>query len=449
MANLLTNRAVAFESRAAGDAAEGAVAAFPAGRPGPPRLWLSRLTVTDFRCYAQAEIEADGRPVVLAGPNGAGKTNLLEAISYLAPGRGLRRARLRDVERRTTPAPGPWAVAATVVTPEGPRDLGTGRDPAPGGPVGGPVGGPAGGPAGGNGEAGRPRERRVVRIDGAPARSQQELGEILAIVWLSPRMDGLLRDGAAARRRFLDRLVYGFDPAHAGRVAAYEQALRERARLLKLGGADGAWLAALEDTMARHGVAIAAARRDLVGRLGQACDAANGAANGAGSGAFPVAGLALDGAAEAALEGQAALAVEDGLRARLAEARSRDAAAGGAAAGPHRSDLAVSHLERGLPAALCSTGEQKALLISIVLAHARLLALHRDAPPLLLLDEIAAHLDEARRRALFNEILGLGVQAWLTGTDAAIFADFGARARFFQVRAATLTPAEPPARNLA
>jgi DNA replication and repair protein RecF len=220
-------------------------------------------------------------------------------------------------------------------------------------------------------------------------------------------------------------------------VAAYEQALRGRARLLKLGGADGVWLAALEDTMARHGVAIAAARRDLVGRLAQACDA--------GSGPFPIAGLALDGEAEVALEGQAALAVEDGLRARLAEARSRDAAAGGAAVGPHRSDLAVSHLERGLPAALCSTGEQKALLISIVLAHARLLALHRSAPPLLLLDEIAAHLDESRRRALFDEILGLGVQAWLTGTDAAVFADLGERARFFQVHAATLTPAEPPA----
>ncbi len=416
-------------------------------RPGPRRLWLSRLTVTDFRCYAHAEIEADGRPVVLAGPNGAGKTNLLEAISYLAPGRGLRRARLGDVERRATPAAGPWAVAATVVTPEGPRELGTGRDPAINALAAGAGGGPAGGSANANGygEAGRPRERRVVRVDGAPARSQQELGEILAIVWLSPRMDGLFRDGASARRRFLDRLVYGFDPAHAGRVAAYEQALRGRARLLKLGGADGVWLAALEDTMARHGVAIAAARRDLVGRLAQAC----GAANGAASGPFPVAGLALDGEAEAALEGQAALAVEDGLRARLAEARSRDAAAGGAAVGPHRSDLAVSHLERGLPAALCSTGEQKALLISIVLAHARLLTLHRSAPPLLLLDEIAAHLDETRRRALFDEILGLGVQAWLTGTDAAVFADLGERARFFQVHAATLTPTEPPAKDMA
>jgi len=444
LARQLTNRAVAFQSRAADGAAEGVVAAFPAEESGPRRLWLSRLSVTDFRCYAHAEIEPDGRPVVLAGPNGAGKTNLLEAISYLAPGRGLRRARLSDVERRVTPdagPAGPWAVAATAVTPEGVRELGTGRDPALGLQTGRSTGGPAGGPAGENGEAGRLRERRVVRIDGAPARSQQELGEILAIVWLSPRMDGLFRDGASARRRFLDRLVYGFDPAHAGRVAAYEQALRERARLLKLGGAEDAWLAALEDTMARHGVAIAAARRDLVGRLAQA--------SGAGRGPFPVAGLALDGETEVALESQAALVVEDGLRARFAEARTRDAVAGGAAAGPHRSDLRVSHLERDLPAKLCSTGEQKALLISIVLAHARLLTLHRSAPPLLLLDEIAAHLDEARRRALFDEILGLGVQAWLTGTDAAVFADLGERAHFFRVHAATLTPAEPPAKIMA
>ena len=419
-----------------GDAVGGALAAIPV--VGPQRLWLSRLTVTNFRCYARAEIETDERPVVLAGPNGAGKTNLLEAISYLAPGRGLRRARLSDIDRIGTPDAAPWAVAATAVTPGGRRELGTGRDPASG-PGGSDPGGSGPGETG-NGEAGRGRERRVVRIDGAPARSQQELGEILAIVWLSPRMDGLFRDGASARRRFLDRLVYGFDPAHPGRVAAYEQALRARARLLKLGGADDAWLRALEDSMARHGVAIAAARCDLVARLARAC--------GSGAGPFPVAGLALDGEVEAALGERAALAVEDGLRERLAATRTQDAASGGAAAGPHRSDLAVSHLERGLPAALCSTGEQKALLISIVLAHARLLALHRDTAPLLLLDEIVAHLDESRRRALFDEILRLGAQAWLTGTDAASFADLGERARFFEVRAATLTLAEPPIKDM-
>ncbi len=395
------------------------------------RLWLSRLVVSNFRCYEHAELEADGRPVVLAGPNGAGKTNLLEAISYLAPGRGLRRAKLSEVDRIPPPgpgggngkagvsgAPGAWAVAATVMTPDGARALGTGRDPA------------------GDGAEVRVRERRLVKIDGALVRGQQSLGEIMATVWLSPRMDGLFRDGASSRRRFLDRLVYGFDPAHAGRVAAYEQALRERARLLRAGGADNAWLAVLEESMARHGIAIAAARRDSVRRLAQACAA--------GVGPFPVVGLGLVGEVEAALEDRAALAVEDDLRERLASARARDAGNGGAAAGPHRSDLAVTHLERDLPAALCSTGEQKTLLISIVLAHARLLALHRGAAPLLLLDEVAAHLDDVRRAALFDEVLGLGAQAWLTGTDAAVFATLGERARFYRVHAATVHPAEPP-----
>ena len=400
-------------------------------------LWLSRLALSNFRCYARAEVEADGRPVVLVGPNGAGKTNLLEAISYLAPGRGLRQAKLSEADRRPAPgararpgaggSPEAWAVAATVMTPHGPRELGTGRDPA---------NGPGGLGANGDSGQGRPRERRLVKIDGAPARSQQDLGEIVAMVWLSPRMDGLFRDSASARRRFLDRLVYGFDPAHAARVAAYEQGLRERARLLKAGGADNAWLGALEESMARNGVAIAAARRDTVARLAQACTA--------GIGPFPVAGLGLAGEVEAALESRAALAVEDELRARLAAARTRDAAAGGAAVGPHRGDLIVSHLERDLPAGLCSTGEQKALLISIVLAHARLLALHRGAAPLLLLDEVAAHLDEVRRRALFGEILELGAQAWLTGTDAAVFAALGERARFFRVHEATVRPAAPP-----
>ena len=399
-------------------------------------LWLSRLALSNFRCYARAEVEADGRPVVLVGPNGAGKTNLLEAISYLAPGRGLRQAKLSEADRRPAPgararpgaggSPEAWAVAATVMTPHGPRELGTGRDPARG---------PAGGPDA-SCDRDRPRERRLVKIDGAPARSQQDLGEIVAMVWLSPRMDGLFRDGASARRRFLDRLVCGFDPAHAARVAAYEQGLRERARLLKAGGADNAWLGALEESMARNGVAIAAARRDTVARLAQACTA--------GIGPFPVAGLGLAGEVEAALESRAALAVEDEMRARLAAARARDTAAGGAAVGPHRGDLIVSHLERDLPAGLCSTGEQKALLISIVLAHARLLALHRGAAPLLLLDEVAAHLDEVRRQALFGEILELGAQAWLTGTDAAVFAALGERARFFRVHEATVRPAAPP-----
>jgi len=374
--------------------------------------------LTGFRSYAGAEIETDARPVVLTGPNGAGKTNLLEAISFLAPGRGLRRARLAEVERQVPPGSPertPWAVAAKVVTLQETREIGTGRDPTL------------------DTTETNGRERRLVRIDGASARSQQELGEILGMVWLTPQMDGLFREGATGRRRFLDRLVYGFDPAHAGRVGAYEQNLRERARLLKTGRADPAWLDALEEGMGRHAVAIAAARRDLVARLGQACAAAVGT--------FPVAGLTLSGEVEDWLAEEAALAVEDRLRARLSACRGGDAETGGAAVGPHRSDLLVRHLGRDQAAELCSTGEQKALLISIVLAHARLIGLHRGAAPLLLLDEVAAHLDAMRRRALYDEILALGVQAWMTGTDAETFAPLGEAAQNYRVLDSTLRPA--------
>jgi DNA replication and repair protein RecF len=383
------------------------------------RAWLGRLALSQFRCYARADVETDGRPVVLTGPNGAGKTNLLEAISFLAPGRGLRRARLCEVDRRGAGG-GSWAVAATVILPGGPRELGTGREAVT--------------------DAAAPeaaRERRLVKIDGAFARSQQQLGEVLSMTWLTPQMDSLFRDGAGGRRRFLDRLVYGFDAAHAGRITAYEQSLRERARLLKAGGAEDGWLSALEDAMARHGVAIAAARRELVVRLAQACAVRVGA--------FPVAGLALTGDVDAWLDDMPALRAEETLRGQLAAARRRDAEAGGAAVGPHRSDLAVHHRDRDLAAAECSTGEQKALLIAVVLAHARLIALHRGAAPLLLLDEVAAHLDALRRDALYAEILALGVQAWLTGTEATVFAALGDAAQFLNVREATIAAAAPPA----
>lgn len=392
-----------------------------AAEPAECALWLARLSVSSFRNYAGAELCVDSRPVVLCGPNGAGKTNLLEAVSYLAPGRGLRRARLAEVARRAPggantagAAPGSWAVAATVMTPEGPRDIGTGRDP---------------GADGGTSV----RERRLVRIDGAPARSQQSLGEVVAMVWLTPQMDDLFREGAAGRRRFFDRLVYGLDPAHARRVASYEQAMRERTRLLKAGRMDDAWLGALEEAMACHGVAIAAARRDMVARLSAVCAAAPGP--------FPVAGLALAGEVEAWLDDRTALAAEEELRRCLGARRAQDTHSGGASLGPHRSDLEVTHLDAGQPAGLCSTGEQKALLISIVLAHARLLALHRGTAPLMLLDEVAAHLDATRLGALFQEILALGTQAWLTGTDISLFAPLDEAAQFFQVRAAKISPA--------
>ncbi|WP_322097118.1 DNA replication/repair protein RecF [Pelagibius sp. Alg239-R121] len=390
-------------------------------------LWLSRLTLTHFRSYEAATLEAAPGPVILTGSNGAGKTNLLEAASFLSPGRGLRGAKLTEIARRqpgrqASLAPegqdaANWAVAAEVDSPDGQRAVGTGRDAAAA-----------------NGASSR--ERRLVKIDGEFVRGQQALSEILAVVWLTPQMDGLFREAASGRRRFLDRLTYGFDPEHAGRISAYEHAMRERSRLLKSGRADATWLASLEDTMARYGVAIAAARRAFLERLSRSGAAAVSA--------FPQAQLALAGDLEAQLGTQPALAVEDELRDLLAAARQRDAETGGASVGPHRSDLVVHHVDKDMPAALCSTGEQKALLISMVLAHARLVALDRGAPPLLLLDEVAAHLDEVRRAALYDEILALGAQAWLTGTEASVFVGLAGRAQFFNVQDGMVAVCDPP-----
>lgn len=381
----------------------------PASSP-LPRLAVTRLTVTDFRCYRRATLQCDHRPVVLSGPNGAGKTNLLEAVSFLAPGRGLRRAALREVTRTGAALQAVWAVAAHLETPGGPVSIGTGLDPD--------------GAANGSG-------RRLVRIDGTPAESQTDLGHHVGLVWLTPQMDRLFIEGAAGRRRFLDRLVYGFHPGHAAALSAYEQAMRERSRLLREGRGDPRWLSALEDQMAGHAVAIAAARRDVVARLraAHAVPERQAAAT-----AFPRADLALEGMVETWLTDGPALTVEDRLRALWADSRRLDAVTGGAADGPHKTDLAVAYGAKGIPAAAGSTGEQKALLIGLMLANARLMAAERGAPPLLLLDEVAAHLDRDRRAALFEEILGLRAQAWMTGTDAALFEALGDRARWFGVR---------------
>ncbi len=388
--------------------------------PAPALLSVRRLTVTQFRCYERARVESDGRPVVLTGPNGAGKTNLLEALSFLAPGRGLRRAALADIGRRQAPPGTAWGIAAELDTPAGPVAIGTGLDPAAA-------------EAGGS--------RRLVRIDGRPADSQAALAAHVTLTWLTPQLDRLFLEGSGNRRRFLDRLVFNFHPDHAGHLTAYEQALRERARLLKEGRPDPAWLDALETAMAADAVAIAAARREMVERL-RAADSVAEFGGAAGDGLFPRAELALSGAVEAWLADSPALAVEDRFRARLKETRRIDAIAGGAADGPHRGDLVVRHAGKDLPAADCSTGEQKALLIGIVLANARLLTAERGAPPLLLLDEIAAHLDRRRRSALFEEVVTLGAQAWLTGTEPELFAALGDRARHFTVENARIGEAE-------
>jgi DNA replication and repair protein RecF len=371
------------------------------------RVGVTRLTLTDFRNYHEAKLTLGTESVVLTGPNGAGKTNLLEALSFLAPGRGLRGAKSTEIDRRPDLGDSGWAVAAVVATRRGAVRVGTGRDPTA-------------------------SERRVVRIDGEPVRGQAVLGERLGVVWLTPSMDRLFLDGPSGRRRFLDRLVLGLDPAHASRVSAYEQALRERSHLLRDGPADPAWLAALEEVMAEQGVAVAAGRRDIVQRLDRVCAEARGP--------FPRARLTLVGGVESWLEDVPALAAEARFAAALAANRQSDGQAGGAAIGPHRSDLAVSFAEKGIAAEFASTGEQKALLIAILLAHAALQQATRGEPPLLLLDEIAAHLDASRRAALFEALVRLDSQAWLTGTDAALFAPLRCDAQFLSVHDGTLSP---------
>ncbi len=376
------------------------------------RVAVTRLVLADFRNYRSARLDLDASPVVLSGPNGAGKTNLLEAMSFLSPGRGLRNARLGDIDRRpgeAEPPPTGWAVAATVVSRHGAVRIGTGRD--------------------GNGG-----ERRAIRIDGEPMRGQSALAEQIGVLWLTPQMDRLFIEGPEGRRRFMDRLVLGIDPAHAARVGRYEQAMRERSRLLREGRTDPAWLAALEELMATEGVAVAAARRDAIERLDRVCAAA--------AGAFPRARVRVVGAVEAWLTEVPALAAEDRLRAALAEARPGDAASGGAAVGPHRSDLAVIHAEKNIAAEAASTGEQKALLIAIVLAQAELQRSDRGDAPILLLDEVMAHLDAPRRTALFEVIRRLDGQVWLTGTDPGLFAPLRGLARFLSVHDGALSETE-------
>ena len=356
--------------------------------PCPTQLCLTRLDLTDFRNYANLTWRPASRLAAIFGANGSGKTNLLEAVSLLVPGRGLRGSRIGELARRGQSRPA-WAVAARFITRDGETEIGTGTPPE------------------------GPSERRVFRLDGATPRSQAEIAARIAAVWLTPQMDRLFQEGASGRRRFLDRLVFALEPAHARQIAAHEAAMANRNRLLAEGRADASWLAGLEDQMARHSVAATVSRGALVARLNAAM--ATGAKD------FPAARMTLACAIADRLASVPALQAEDWLRDGLATNRARDTAAGSASLGAHRSDMALEDAATGLSAAQASTGQQKALLIGTILAHAALIEQVRGSAPLLLLDEPTVHLDPARRHALFEALIGLPAQVLLTGTDAETF----------------------------
>jgi DNA replication and repair protein RecF len=351
-------------------------------------MGLARLFLTDFRNHAEALLAPGPGLVVLTGENGAGKTNLLEAVSLLSPGRGLRGATLSEMARRG--GGGRFAVAARLDD----VDIGTGTTAAA-------------------------PDRREVRVNGARA-SASSLSELLSILWLTPAMDRLFQEGAGGRRRFLDRLVLALHPAHAVHAARYEAAMRARNKLLASERPDADWLTALEARMADHGAILGEARAATVAALAERL-------RGAPESPFARAGLALEGG-------------EEPLPSALATGRRRDAAAGRTLAGPHRTDLIVTHLGKDQPAALSSTGEQKALLLAIVLAHADLVAEHAGRRPILLLDEVAAHLDPRRRAALFERLEGGGGQVWMTGTEPALFAEVAAPASRFHVAGGGILP---------
>ncbi|MBN7783366.1 DNA replication/repair protein RecF [Ponticoccus gilvus] len=353
-------------------------------------MHLSRLSLSHFRSHKQVSLEVDARPVALFGPNGAGKTNLIEAVSLFSPGRGLRRAAASDMARR--PEALGWKVSGVLDGPGGAHEVDFLSE---------------GGAA------------RAVRIDDKPA-SQVALGRIARAVWLVPAMDRLWIEGAEGRRRFLDRLALSFFPDHAQAALDYEKAMRERNRLLKDQVRDAHWYLALETQMGRAGAVLHANRLRALARLARAQEGAQTA--------FPVAELTLT-------QGEGEMpADEAGLRQALAESRGRDLQVGRSLVGPHRADMLGVFAAKGVPASDCSTGEQKALLISLILANARALAEDEGAPPLVLLDEVAAHLDAGRRAALYDEICALGAQAWMTGTGPELFAELGARAQRIEVR---------------
>ena len=374
------------------------------------KVHISRLSLTQFRNYAALQLRFDGRHVVLTGDNGAGKTNLMEAISFLSPGRGFRRAAYDEVVRNGAQA---FTIFAEVDGIAGEVAIGTGVDLT------------------------EETLTRRLRLNGTAAKSADELTDHLNVLWMTPAMDGLFTGGASDRRRFLDRLVLSLDPAHGRRASDFERAMRSRNKLLSESRFDPAWLSGLERQMASLGIAMMLARREMLGLLAALTERTVSEAQ-----PFPTAVLALSGFLDEA-QGVPALELEDRYATMLEESRYRDAAAGRTLEGPHRADLLVRHREKDMEADRCSTGEQKALLTGLILAHAQLNADMTGFAPILLLDEIAAHLDANRRAALFDRIHALGGQAFMTGTDRAMFSALGDRAQYFTVKDASVAEEAP------
>lgn len=392
--------------------------------------YLCNLQLQSFRCYQQVRLEglAPGI-IVLSGANGAGKTNILEAITLLTPGRGLRSAKARYIQKNDqgdqvenndplVDVETPWAVSSSVQRGEQAIQLGTGWDPV--------------------------KDKRLVRIQGESAKSQNALAEYLSCVWLTPQMDRLFLDGPSERRRFFDRLVYAFDRSHAGRITRYENAMRQRSKLLQdpYAKPETSWLAGLESQMAETGVAIAAARIECLQRLRSTF-----VTNMRHEGGFPTSEIFISGTVEELLQQETALKVEELMQYQLQQSREKDSETGGAASGPHKTDWKVIYKAKNQPAEYCSTGEQKALLIGIILSHAQLMALETQLPPVLLLDEVVAHLDKDRRALLFNLLQDLGGQVWMTGTDRSLFSGVEQAAQFFAVDEGRISAGYPSSKD--
>jgi DNA replication and repair protein RecF len=380
------------------------VSAEPRANDVIPHARILKLKLSNFRSYRQASLDLEGRTALFLGANGAGKTNILEAISFLTPGRGLRRATLEDVA--ATEGDGSWAAAAEIDGALGKAALGTGIE-APGGDENSP---------------------RKSRIDREPVSSATAFAEHLRVVWLTPEMDGLFLGPASERRRFLDRLVLAIDAEHSARVSGLDRALRSRNRLLEEQNFDSKWMDAIEHEVAELAIAVAAARAETVKRLATEIEANRDAASG-----FPTAQIALDGEIERALEIESATEVEERYREKLHDSRPRDRAAGRTLEGPHRSDLIVLHAEKAIEAARASTGERKALLVGLILSHARLVTSMHGFAPIVLLDDVAAFLDAERRAALFASLEKLGAQVLVSGVDESAFVALDREAVRFRV----------------